>query len=60
MPDSVHGMAPLTCTCSKRAGRHQRGSLRALEYISYMIQAMLTHTISASVLVKRLPRGRHA
>ena len=57
-PDSVHGWASLPCTYSTHAGRHQRGSLRALKYISYMIQAMLTHTISASVLVKRLPRGR--
>ena len=58
MPDSVHGSGLCHARAAHAKERHQCGSLRALKYISYMIQAMLTHTISASVLVKRLSRER--
>jgi len=49
-PDAWHGVGH---AC---AVRKQGSPARALKNISYAIQATATHTISASVLVNRLPR----
>jgi len=56
---SLAASEPMRGTASSRhacAVRKQGSPARALKNISYAIQATATHTISASVLVNRLPR----